>query len=386
MGDRTTTLRVQAIEDFATALADLRESVGRPSFRVMAGRSQAISHTTLHEAVHGNRLPSWATTAEFVKACGADPRLYRDRWEVANRTVVSVTHGACRPVAGIADHVAPGGARELALATRTAEAVQAPESVQAPEPALAPESVQTPEPALPPEPALALERTKDAQDGGFRRAHLGSTPLAAAMDRTHLVPTALGSALHARWHPDRRTLLGVATLVVTVATGLGFVWSGHEKPSPGPTASRAPAAADCPVHQQNPPAAPPAHKGDRATFVADVTLGDCTHVQAGQTLPKVWRLKNTGSVPWVGYTLHRLDLPQQRGQCQTISDVPVPDTTPGQVVDVRVGVSVPTSPTFCVVRFKMVDAGGQVAFPGSRPVNFQVIVDPSNRTEAQGQG
>jgi hypothetical protein len=27
------------------------------------------------------------------------------------------------------------------------------------------------------------------------------------------------------------------------------------------------------------------------------------------------------------------------------------------------------------VRFKMVDASGKVAFPGNRPVNFQVIVE-----------
>ena len=174
--------------------------------------------------------------------------------------------------------------------------------------------------------------------------------------------------------------------MATVATGLGLVWSGHEGPSSPATAVAAPAPADCPVHQANPPAAPPAHQGDRATFVADLTLGDCTHVQAGQTLPKVWRLKNTGSVPWVGYSLHRIDLPQGRGQCQTIPDVPVPDTAPGRVVDIRVGVSVPTKPTFCLVRFKMLDADGKVAFPGSRPVNFQVIVDASDRSQALAPG
>jgi hypothetical protein len=117
-----------------------------------------------------------------------------------------------------------------------------------------------------------------------------------------------------------------------------------------------------------------------------VLVGDRSHVRADQTLAKVWRLKNTGSVPWVGYSLHRIDLPQQRGQCQTIPDVPVPDTSPGQDVDVSVGVSVPSTPTFCLVRFKLVDAGGKVAFPGSRPVNFQVIVDPPQREEAQVLG
>ena len=299
MGDRTTTMRAKAIEGFAATLCDLRESVGRPSFRVMAGRSKAISHTTLHEAVHGNRLPSWATTAEFVKACGADPVLYRDSWDRANRAVGVVTHGTSQPVSA----------------------------------------------ALPAE----------------------------------VVPS---DAQSPRWRPDRRALFGAAAIVITVATGLAAAWSARGEAGHRQAVTQGPVAADCPVHQQNPPEAPPAHQGDRAAFVADVTLDDCSHVPAGQALPKVWRFKNAGSVPWVGYSLHRIDLPQERGQCQTITDVVVPDTGPGQVVDVTVEVSFPEAPTFCLVRFKLMDARGQVAFPGNRPVNFQVIVDPPQRQEA----
>ncbi|PZG29925.1 hypothetical protein C1I98_31570, partial [Spongiactinospora gelatinilytica] len=41
----------------------------------------------MHEATKGNRLPSWETTTEFVRACGADPAAYRERWERANQTV-----------------------------------------------------------------------------------------------------------------------------------------------------------------------------------------------------------------------------------------------------------------------------------------------------------
>ncbi|NUR91391.1 MAG: hypothetical protein HOY71_45585, partial [Nonomuraea sp.] len=81
--------RAEAIEDFAAALRELRESVGNPSFREMSGRSGAISHTTLHEATKGNRLPSWETTVEFVKACDADPAAYREHWERASRVVKS---------------------------------------------------------------------------------------------------------------------------------------------------------------------------------------------------------------------------------------------------------------------------------------------------------
>jgi hypothetical protein len=98
-------------------------------------------------------------------------------------------------------------------------------------------------------------------------------------------------------------------------------------------------------------------------------------MRGGQTATKIWRLKNAGKVPWTGYSLHRLDLPQQRNQCQTISDIPIDDTAPGTLVDIRTDVTAPKNPGFCFVRFKMVDASGHVVFPGSRPVNLQVIID-----------
>ena len=91
MGDRRA--RAEAIEDFAEVLRELRNSVGNPPFREMSGRSGAISHTTLHEATKGNRLPSWETTVEFVKACGVDPAMYRERWERANLAVRSASAG-----------------------------------------------------------------------------------------------------------------------------------------------------------------------------------------------------------------------------------------------------------------------------------------------------
>jgi len=87
--DRVATPRAEAIEQFAGVLRALRAAAGSPSFRTMSGRSHAISHTTLHEAAQGHRLPSWATTAEFVKACDADPAEFRERWEQANQIIRS---------------------------------------------------------------------------------------------------------------------------------------------------------------------------------------------------------------------------------------------------------------------------------------------------------
>ncbi|MFC4010008.1 NBR1-Ig-like domain-containing protein [Nonomuraea purpurea] len=131
----------------------------------------------------------------------------------------------------------------------------------------------------------------------------------------------------------------------------------------------------CPVRSTNPPWAPPLYKGDAAVFIADVTLPDCTRVGAEATMTKVWRLKNAGTVPWEGYSLRRLGLKQQADHCQTIPDVPIKDTQPGETVDIRTDITTPKKPGLCYVRFKMVDASGAVVFPGSRPINFQIIVD-----------
>jgi Ig-like domain-containing protein/helix-turn-helix protein len=293
--------RADAVEGFAAVLRELRESAGNPSFRQMSGRSRAISHTTLHEAAQGNRLPSWPTTVEFVKACGADPAAYLERWETANR------------------------ANQAAA-----------------------------EPQAPPTPAVASAPAEGETAGA---------PAEPRRHRRRLALAAIGAAV----------VVAAGVTVAVIAAGS----DSPDAPTGGtgqPTAGRY-SAADCPVHATNPPPAPPAHSGDASVFIDDITLPDCSHLRRGQTASKVWRLKNVGTVPWTGYSLHRLDLPQRRDQCQTITDVPIPDTAPGHAVDIRTTVTAPATPAFCVVRFKMLDAAGEVAFPGSRPVNFQLFVD-----------
>ncbi|GAA0946344.1 NBR1-Ig-like domain-containing protein [Actinocorallia libanotica] len=310
--------RVSAIRDFASVLRDVRSSSGNPPFREMSGRSGAISHTTLYEAAKGNRLPSWETTVEFVKACGGDPADYRERWEQANRAV----RGA------------------------SAEGDAGPAS----------QSGENDSSARPPSDASAEE----ARPGPGKAPERGRAWLSAPV-KAALATTAVG--------------VGIAGVIaVSGDRGSG---AGQQGVNPlRSTAEPVPGPADCPVLTPNPPTAPPAHPGDLAVFVADVTLIDCARVAPGVTVTKVWRLQNAGTVPWNGYSLRRLDSPQQVGRCQTITDVPIDDTPPGEMVDIRVDVTTQKTPGLCYVLFKMVDAGGRIAFPATRPANFQIIVDP----------
>ncbi|MEZ0070523.1 hypothetical protein ABIA32_006576 [Streptacidiphilus sp. MAP12-20] len=72
------------IAELAADLKQLRLEAGQPTFRAMAKASGAVSHTTLHDAVSGARLPTWPTVQAFVEACGGDSAVWRQRWLAAS--------------------------------------------------------------------------------------------------------------------------------------------------------------------------------------------------------------------------------------------------------------------------------------------------------------
>lgn len=294
--------RARVIGDFAARLRDMRAEAGNPSFREMAGRSKAISHTTLHEAAQGHRLPSWATVVEFAKACDSDPESLRPEWEGADRTVRRDAGSADTPADAADDTAAPARRRWLPLAVGSGVAALAVLGV-----------------------VLALTLGGDDE-------------------------------------PTGRTAAGTPTSTPAVP------------PSGSGQAARY-TAADCPVKQKQPPLRPATRQGDKADFIGDITAPDCSHFPRGGTFTKIWRFKNEGSVRWQGYTMRRLDTADGRGQCQTIRDVPIPDTAPGRQVDVTVQVTAPSTPGFCFVRYRIVTPEGDDAFPGGRSINFQAIVD-----------
>ena len=88
------------IQQLARDLRALRASVGNPSFRKMAGQSGYISHTTLHEAATGSRLPSWETTREFVRACGGRETQWWSKWLAAKNGVAESEASRTPPDSG----------------------------------------------------------------------------------------------------------------------------------------------------------------------------------------------------------------------------------------------------------------------------------------------
>lgn len=320
--------RHQAIEGFVEQLSRLRQNAGTPSFREMAKRSGAISHATLHDALQGVRMPSWETTVEFAKACGSDPRELRSEWEQA----VAIVRATCQAQE-------PG--------TRTPDADVVTEIVAGP----------TTEAAGPPEQA-------------------GPTP---------------PSTDHP---PTRRPVISwaICAAAVALALGLAFVLLTREAPpgeaSPPPrgeaaaayeSAPNAPSttmsAAGCPENVKVAPGTTTLYAGDESDFVRDVTVDDCSVQPRGHSVVKTWELKNAGTVPWTDRSLHRINAHEGDPGCRSPERVAVPDTAPGDTVQVSVTIATPAKETVCFARWMQTDADGNFTFPEQRPYYYTFKVE-----------
>ena len=86
------------------------------------------------------------------------------------------------------------------------------------------------------------------------------------------------------------------------------------------------------------PQIPPTVACDQATFVNDVTIPDSTVIAAGSSFKKTWRLRNSGSCTWSGYTLVF-----DSGDSMSPAIDPIGTVAPGQEVDVSVTFTAPTA-------------------------------------------
>ena len=77
--------------------------------------------------------------------------------------------------------------------------------------------------------------------------------------------------------------------------------------------------------------------GNYSSFVSDVSIPDGTVVKAGQRFTKTWKLKNTGTTTWSGYHLVFTDGDQMGAPYA----VPVPETPPGDTVEISVPMTAP---------------------------------------------
>ncbi len=118
-------------------------------------------------------------------------------------------------------------------------------------------------------------------------------------------------------------------------------------------------------------------RGDKSTFVRDVSIPDGTPVMPGERFVKTWESQNIGNVPWDGRFLQCIDedivVYQKSGERLNIAGrltpqserVAVPFTAPGAKVQISVEFVAPSSPGTLVSYWKTVFEDGKECFPNS---------------------
>ncbi|WP_435201066.1 NBR1-Ig-like domain-containing protein [Janibacter sp. GS2] len=299
--------RSMAIQGFVDRLTQVRDEAGRPSFREMAKRSGAISHATLHDALQGARMPSWETTVEFATACGTDPEVLRADWEQAAAIVRANTEGC---------------------------AAEPPDETEPPADGDTPAS---PAPA-PRKPVLGIG--------------LGVTAVA--------VVALVGAFLVTRETPSSEA--DSSTRVT------GEAAEAYTSAPDAPSTTTGPKG--CPANVDVRPGTKTLVPGDASEFAGDVTIADCSTQERGRSVVKTWAFANTGTVEWTDRFLHRINVHEGSPGCRAPERVAIPDTEPGETVEVSVTIATPDAKATCFGRWMQTDGDGNFTFPEQRPYYY----------------
>jgi transcriptional regulator with XRE-family HTH domain len=113
--------------------------------------------------------------------------------------------------------------------------------------------------------------------------------------------------------------------------------------------------------------------GDATAFIDD-TVPHGTLMEPGAFFTKTWRIRNVGTVAWHRRRLERQGPLTGPGLITSPRYVPIPDTEPGQVAEVIVGLAAPTYDCSSIAYFKMVDERGLLCFPDEHQLGLDVLV------------
>jgi len=112
---------------------------------------------------------------------------------------------------------------------------------------------------------------------------------------------------------------------------------------------------------------------DRTLFIKDVTIPDGTSIAVNTEFVKTWRVKNIGKVAWKNRYLKRIT-PASTLLCSSPSMVPIPETLPGEIVDISVTFVTPHLPGSCRTDWKTADDRGNLFFPDMHGLYSIVVV------------
>ena len=116
-----------------------------------------------------------------------------------------------------------------------------------------------------------------------------------------------------------------------------------------------------------------ANQEDSTLFIEDVTIPDGTPIPINTKFEKIWRVKNTGTVVWKDRYLKRIT-PASSLVCSSPDMVPIPETLPGETIDISVTFTTPYLPGSCRTDWKTTDKDGNLYFPDKHGLYSIVIV------------
>jgi uncharacterized protein YkwD len=109
---------------------------------------------------------------------------------------------------------------------------------------------------------------------------------------------------------------------------------------------------------------------DSAVFVEDVTYPDNTRLKAGEKFTKTWKLQNTGTCPWSGYSMAFVS-GDKMGSLESVS---VPETEAKFTVEVSVDLTAPSDDGVYAANFELRNAKGESVPLGTEPTFWVKIV------------
>lgn len=117
-------------------------------------------------------------------------------------------------------------------------------------------------------------------------------------------------------------------------------------------------------------------KKDSSHLIRELTYANGPPVAAEQKFTRVWELANVGRIPWLGrklvcqtseFILYKKVgdefVPFDCAVTPEITELPIPDTMPGETVTLEVGFSAPTALACQPAYWKMVGRDGNLSFP-----------------------
>ena len=109
---------------------------------------------------------------------------------------------------------------------------------------------------------------------------------------------------------------------------------------------------------------------DSAVFVEDVTIPDNTNLKPGEKFTKTWKLQNSGTCDWKGFTVaftsgERMSAPES---------VSVPETAAGSTVQVSVDLVAPAKDGQYIGNFELRNEAGEILSMGIEKTFWVKIV------------